>query len=338
MLFLATDKIIAAAGVAAAEPDRSKFLGGSDAAAVMGLSPWSTPLELWEKKTGRAKPRPVDPVREKVLERGKRLEATIFEMLLDRLREDGLQVEVIATNERYADLHHPFLSCEIDFELRVTGEIQVGDEIIALDGEHINGDCKSVSGFARKKWGVESTEDVPIEYAAQFMHGLGVTCRKYCLVAALMGLDDVRVYWVVANDETIQAMREKCVEFWINHVQADVPPDPINFSDIKALFPLDNGQATEASEEVAEQVAELRAIKTRIKDLEERETTLTFDIGQAISPNAILEFNGVQLATWKAQGSSRLDASALKDDHPDLYEQYVKRSTIRVLRLTKPKA
>jgi len=37
-----------------AEPDRSRFLGGSDAAAVMGLSPWATPVELWMKKTGRA--------------------------------------------------------------------------------------------------------------------------------------------------------------------------------------------------------------------------------------------------------------------------------------------
>ena len=33
--------------------DRSKIIGGSDIAAVMGLSRWKTPLSLWAEKTGR---------------------------------------------------------------------------------------------------------------------------------------------------------------------------------------------------------------------------------------------------------------------------------------------
>jgi putative phage-type endonuclease len=221
----------------AATQDRSKFLGGSDAAAVIGVSPWSTPVELWQEKTGRKRKDPADPMRQKILERGHKLEPFIREMAIDKLRERGLQVELVACNARYQDPEHPFLSCEIDFELLLTGSIVIAGELISLDHEHVNVDAKSVTGFARKKWGIEDTEDVPIEYAAQFMHGLMITGRNYCLVAALRSFDDVDLFWTVRDDETIAGMRAKEVTFWVDHVLADVPPDPLTFDDIKALFP-----------------------------------------------------------------------------------------------------
>lgn len=34
-------------------------IGGSDVAAIFGVSPWTTPLELWMIKKGRMKPKPV---------------------------------------------------------------------------------------------------------------------------------------------------------------------------------------------------------------------------------------------------------------------------------------
>lgn len=36
--------------------ERRRGLGASDAAAVLGISPWRTNVELWEEKTGRRKP------------------------------------------------------------------------------------------------------------------------------------------------------------------------------------------------------------------------------------------------------------------------------------------
>ena len=35
-------------------------VGGSDVAAIFGVSPWTTPLELWMIKKGRMKPKPKD--------------------------------------------------------------------------------------------------------------------------------------------------------------------------------------------------------------------------------------------------------------------------------------
>ena len=331
--------------------DRKSFLGGSDVAAVLGLSPWATPLELWQQKTGRVEKRSDDPAAQRRYSRGHKLEPFIRDMVIEKLQDMGLQVELVACNERYIDSDHPFMSCEIDFELLLTGEALIGDEIVMFDGEHINADAKSVTGFARKKWGVENTEDVPIEYAAQFMFGLGITGRRYCLVAALRSFDDVDVYWTVREDETVAAMREKCADFWLSHVVADVAPDPFKFSDIVALFPLDNGLGVDATDDVAQAVAQLRSVNDQIKQLESQQESLKFLICDFISPHAELRMAGRTVATWKAQSSTRLDKSKLEG--ADLFRrtesgefapivdpvsEFSSRSTTRVLRLTSTKS
>lgn len=331
--------------------DRRCFLGGSDASAVIGLSPWATPLELWQQKTGRSEKRDDDPAAQRRYSRGHKLEPFIRDMVIDKLRDMGLQVELIASNARYADEQYPFFSCEIDFELLLTGEVLIGDEIVMFDGEHVNADAKSVSGFARKKWGDENTEDVPIEYAAQFMFGLGITGRRYCLVAALRSFDDVDLYWTLRDDETIAAMREKCADFWVNHVQADIPPDPFKFSDIVALFPLDNGHGIDATDEVAQAVAQLRSVNDQIKQLEEQQEALKFLVCNFISPHAELRMSGRPIATWKAQQRTSIDKSKLgkaeifrRNDSgefeaiADPVSEFSSSSVIRVLRLSSTKA
>lgn len=304
--------------------DRSRFLGGSDAAAVMGLSPWSTPVQLWLEKTGQRVREETDEQRERRFNRGKKLEPFIVEMVIDKLREQGHAVELLARNERYIDPEHDFLACEIDFEL-------------LLDGEHVNGDAKSVHGFARNKWGDEQTDEVPIEYAAQFMHGLMITGRQRCLVAALIGLDDVAIYWVNRDDETIAGMRAREVAFWQRCVVGGETPDPIEFDDITALYPLDNGQAIEASDEIAVKVREFIDTKAEIKALEERREQLELDIAEFISPHAVLTYGGKTIATWKGQTWTGLDQKRLAAERPDVKREYSITKPIRVLRTPKEK-
>lgn len=336
---------------ASQQHDRSKFLGGSDAAAVMGVSPWATPVELWQEKTGRKRKDPEDPIRQKIFERGHKLEPFIRDMVIDKLRDRGLKVELVACNKRYQDAQYDWMACEIDFELVLTGGIVIGGELVMLDHEHINADAKSVSGFARKKWGLEDTEDVPIEYAAQFMHGLGITGRNLCLVAALRSFDDVDIFWVRRDDETIAGMRAKEVTFWVDHVLADVAPDPYTFDDIKALFPLDNGQAVEATEEIREKVAQLKRVGEQIREWKEAEEVLKFEVAEFISPHSRLTWKGEDLVTWKGQNDTRLDQQQLAE--AEIYQrdadtgefkrienpvsEFARTKVIRVLRHVKPK-
>jgi predicted phage-related endonuclease len=315
--------------------DRSRFLGGSDAAAVMGVSPWLTPVELWKLKTGRAQPRPITPARQRILERGKRLEPVVLEMVVDKLREQGIEVEIVAKNQRYTDPEHAFLSVEIDFELRLSGTVTINEQRWYLDHELVNGDCKTVHGFARRKWGEESTEDVPIEYAAQFMTGLMVAPgqRRLCLVAALIGLDDVAIYWVVRDEETIAAMRSKLVSFWVDCVQADRAPDPFKFSDIKELYPLDNGRTVEATPEVAAKVEQLRRLRIDIRMKKAEEEALALDVGEYLEAFSTLTVGARPVATFKAESRTTLDEDALRRQHPDICALFERTNTTRVLRM-----
>lgn len=318
---------------AASEEDRRLFLGGSDAAAAMGLSPWATPVELWQQKTGRApEASATDSKRQRSFRRGHMLEPFIRDMVIDKLRDQGLTVDLLARNERYVDPEHDFLRSEIDFELRVSGSAVIGPAIVEFQDEHINADAKSVTGFARNKWGDVDTEDVPIEYAAQFMFGLMVTGRRYCLVAALRSFDDVDIFWTVRDDETIAGMRPRLVRFWLDHVVADRAPDPIEFDDIKALFPADDGGAVEATEEVLEFVERLRKTKDEIKRLQELEEQLAFLVGDYIGPKTWLTKGGRPLLSWKAQTSKRLDIDAFRRAHPDWFAMFARTEDARVLR------
>ena len=53
-------------------------IGGSDAAAVCGLSPWTSPVELWKIKTGQKKQKDISA--NAAVERGVRMEPALREL------------------------------------------------------------------------------------------------------------------------------------------------------------------------------------------------------------------------------------------------------------------
>lgn len=315
--------------------NRMGFIGGSDVAAILGVSPWKTPHELWLQKTGRAPREEVTPAQQKRFDRGHRLEPVVLDMLVDRLRDEGLGVEVVATNERYIDAEHSFMACEIDFELRIKGEVEIQGETVVFDGEHVNGDCKTVHPFAAKKWGEEGTDEVPIDYAAQFMYGLGITGRDLCIVATLIGMDDLLIYWVRRDQETIDAIRGRAAQFWNECVLADEAPDPIDFDDCKAIYAKSNGGTIEATSEIRDAVFALKETKHKLSVLKESEDELSYRITAFMQPNAVLTFGGNVIATWKNQDDTRIDQKYLKEDAPEIFEKYCRTKEVRVLRLKK---
>lgn len=329
----AIETMEAAAQLVEEEHDRSKHVGGGDIAAVMGLSPWLTPLELWQLKTHRVEPE-VTPQKARIFRRGHKLEPFIREMTIDKLQDMGLQVELVAVNRRYKHPLKTYLAAEIDFELKLTGSVMVGEDEIVFDGEHVNCDAKSVTGFARKKWGDVGTDEIPIEYAAQFMHGLGIANRRWCLVAALRSFDDVDIYWVQRDDETIAAMFGKAVLFWEEHVLKDIPPDPVNFADVKLLYEKAKSEdMLAASEEVAAKVRELKHVNGAISELGKKAEELKFEITSVIGDKRGLALAGKPLCTWGNERSTKFRQKEFAAAHPELAEQFTERGTHRVLRI-----
>lgn len=313
--------------------DRSTYIGSSDACAILGLSKWATPLDIWRRKIHPDTLTDEDRDKEKIFRRGRLMEPVIRQMAVE---DYGLKM--FRTNVRWPHPEHSFLRAEIDFE--------------TLEGdEFVNNDCKSVSPFATAQWGEEGTDEIPIEYHAQFQFGMLVTGRKRCDVWALFGSDDLVKYVVHRDDEACQGMLEKCLHFWRHHVQCKVPPSPATVPDVEFLMRSITGRKVPANPDILEKIAQYRQAKATAKAAEEAIEVLKFDLADAMRAGAI-ELTGQPLGkdetasladpetgdvlcTWKAQSTDRIDVKALREKQPKVAAEFSRTGYSRVLRMAK---
>lgn len=208
-----------------AQPDRTKFLGGSDVAAILGVSPWKSIVDLWLDKIT---PRVEDSQNVAAKRRGSRLEPYIRDMI-----EEEYGLKIVRVNQRYIDKELPFLAAEIDAETE--------DENIEI---------KTVHPFKAKEWGEQDTDHLPIHYIAQVQHGMGINGKNKCRTFALIG-DDLKQFIVERDDETIEAMRNRCSDFWNSYVLPKIqPPMDYKHKDIletlTRMYPGTDGTIIEA--------------------------------------------------------------------------------------------
>lgn len=305
---------VAQAEQAAFTTARQKYIGGSDIAAILGISPWKTAFQLWQDKTQPAMPEN-DPERLKVLNRGKRLEPYI----LDMIRAEHA-LEIIAANHRYTDPLVDYFACEIDAE--AAGEPPLNIEI------------KTVHPFKTAEWGEQGTDALPMHYIAQVQWGMGITQRPRCDVFALIG-DDLKRYQVLADAELIAIMRDKASAFWTQYVQTLNPPPPANQDDLYALYPRDAGQAIAIDNDADALAAinELRLLKDDAKAIGERIAGCEQDIKTRMGDAAILTVGGKRVCSWKSQSAKRFDQKAFAAAEPALFDQFIKTTESRVFRL-----
>lgn len=316
--------------------DRSTYLGSSDAAAILGVSKWATPLDAYRRKVMPESVDEHDAAKLKIFRRGHLLEPVIRQMAVE---DYGL--DLVESNARHADPEFDWMRAEIDFETRDP------------DGSIVNNDCKAVSPFVADQWGEEGTDEIPIDYHAQFQFGMMVTGRARCDVWALFGSDKLVKYVVHRDDEAIAGLRSRCVQFWTEHVLTRVPPAPVSLEDIEFVMRRLQGRRVLANPDALEAVANYRNCKASIKAFEEAAEEHRIAILEALWKGAE-EQDGKPIAdgedaalidpqtlkpiiTWKVQEASRIDATALREHAPLVAASYTKTTTSRVLRLSKAK-
>ncbi len=321
------------------ERDRSQFVGGSDIASILGVSPWKTAYQLWEEKTSGWVEESTE-ARDKVLKRGKKLEPIVIEML-----QEERDVWVLERNQIHTDLEHPFLKAEIDFEYVLDGYSELYAP--AKDCVYVgNGDVKTVHPYAAKDWGEEGTDEFPVHYCAQFQFGLMVTGRQVCMVASLIGADDLRVYEVKRDEELIAHIRKAAVDFWFNNVANRVPPPIQTAEDAAKMLSRFQGFTVEADETTQRDLRIIKGIKAAEKLLEAKRETFELSVKTRIvqaavdkgvdgesEKFAIVGSNGKPLCTWNSQTANRLSQTRVKNEFPSVYEQCIEPSTFRVLRV-----
>lgn len=314
---------------------RQGFIGGSDIASILGVSPWKSAYELWEEKTSGWKQESSE-ARDKVLNRGKKLEPIVIEML-----QEERDVWVLERNQIHIDPEYAFLRAEIDFEY-----VSDPESYNAMHEGVGNGDVKTVHPYAAKEWGEEGTDEFPVYYCAQFQFGLMVTGRQVCMVAALIGADDLRVYEVKRDEELISLIRKAAVDFWFNNIANRVPPAIQTAEDAQKMLSRFQGFTVEADEVTQRELRIIKGIKAAEKLLESKRHALELNVKTSLVQTAInkgvegepdkfafVGTNGKPLVTWNSQTTNRLSQDRLKNEFPSVYEQCVEPSTFRALRV-----
>jgi putative phage-type endonuclease len=275
---------------------RRTGIGGSDIAAILGLSPWRTPLDVYrEKIDGDQQPET------EAMRWGRLLEDVIAREYAARA---GVRIQRINTLIRARDREWAIATLD-RVVLPARGRARVcGGELRGADGVL---ECKLVGPSGASMWGRGDDPDaVPLHCAAQCMWYLGITGLPWCDVAALIGGLRLIVRRIERDEETIAAMFARAETFWRDHVLARVPPPPSNAREAESAWPADNGEGLEADEELLQAYNAAREARARIAEAERDYDAAVERIKLALGERSVLTLHGRPIATWRATSARKI--------------------------------
>lgn len=276
---------------------RRSGIGGSDVAAIVGLSKWRTPTDVYNSKIEA----PVDNDNAS-MEWGRRLEPVIREKYAEAV---GMSVETPPFMFRHQE--HKFMIADVD-GIRADGRI-----------------VEIKTARTQQGWGEDGTDEIPDYYKTQVQHYMTVLGATSCDVAVLIGASDFRIYTIEHDPELEELLIDVENEFWNEHVVPQVPPPPVTLEEMKVAFPVSKKAAVECTDDIWEHVEKLALVTDQMKELKEQEETHKAAIQAAMGEADTLSHLGQIVATWKsAKAVARFDSASLKAAMPDIYNQFMK--------------
>lgn len=173
---------------------RRARIGGSEIAAVLGLSPWESYFSLWHRKAGN-----IGGVEDTEL------------MLWGRLLEEPIA-------QRFA-LRHPeftvspggtFVNSDRDYQLITPDRLLVPSP--REDRDYWE-PLEIKTAYSDEEWGEEGTEEIPIYYRCQVMWALDVFQIPQCRLAVYFGGGEYREYIICYDDAEAAILRKRAEEF-----------------------------------------------------------------------------------------------------------------------------
>lgn len=260
------------------KPNRSLYLGGSDAAALLGLDRWRSAHDVYLAKTV-----PDGPEREQN-------EAMYFGTLLEKVvrkeytKRTGRKV-------RPATVRHPehrFIAGHVDGLGDALLEVKV-----ARDGSDWgeNGD--------------DSITAIPAHYRPQLAHYCIASGLDKVDVAALIRGQELRIYQDIPRPRWADDLLAEEVRFWEEHVVPRIPPE-LDGSDgagrmLRKRFPVDDGSELIALPEQYPLIEQLRMAKQNTTQAERTEAQLTQLIQAAMGDASYLLGPNVKISWKKAK-------------------------------------
>lgn len=286
---------------------RRSYLGGSDAAASIGLNSYRSPLDVvMDKKGGRE----IEETRAMWL--GNQLEQTVADLFT---KETGWTVR--KNNGVLISKEYPWMMANIDREVRTE------------DGKTALLECKTTRSWNKEQW---KDGKMPLSYELQCMHYLAVTGAEKCYLACLIGLEDFVIREIERDEETIRLLVDSERDFWKRCIEGEELPDPDGSSAYtKALSDRfskgDQEEILDLSTALID-MEEYFKVSDLLKQLSEQKEQIEQEIKLRMGDHQTAQLRGAQ-ATWKPVTSRRFDSTRFKKENPDVYQDYSKASTAR---------
>ncbi len=255
---------------------RRAGIGASDIAAIMGISPWSTPFQVWASKVADI---PEDEGSE-AMKWGRVLENVI----LDEWAKDNWPVVSRGQLIRSTDV--PIMMATLD------GIAQV---VTQTDPHFAVAEAKN-----RSEW---SWDSVPEYYHAQVQWQLSVTGYEIGYLIVLFAGRHLETFTIEADNRYQTAQILAAGEFW-KFVDTNEPP-PTDGADnplMASLWPSHVEQTVEIDPDAAVELYEARSAD---KEASERRATAEASIKATLGKADTAVVDQQVIATWRNNGKGR---------------------------------
>lgn len=285
---------------------RKTGIGGSDAAAVAGLSPWRTPLGVWLEKSGYI----ADLEESEPMYFG-----SLFEGLLADEFEKRTGLDVIARQQQVTHPERPWMLATLDGLVAERGAI-----------------LGAYEGKTTGAWAGAWREGLPDHYLVQCQHTLAVTGLDRAWVTLLVGGQKYEIYTVERDPAAIEIIIELEGTFWRDCVLAGVAP-AASIADAAVLREAHAKSDADLSKELPEDALDLvvqrEAAKAVIKQAESEVEAAEARLMELLGPAEVGTVDGQPVISWKRFEREQVDLKALRIRHPELVAQFTTKNPYR---------
>jgi putative phage-type endonuclease len=287
---------------------RRNGIGGSDIAAICGLSKWRTPVHVYLEKLGEA---PAEQISE-AAEWGTRLEP----LIADKFAGNHPEWAILEKKVIYSHPDHDWALGNLDRMIICPNR---GRGILEI---------KTASEYLRHEW---DNGNIPDYYYVQLQWYMFVTGLDWGYFATLIGGNKYREYEVFRDDEMISQLLRLASDFWHHHVLVRKYPS-IDGSEattalLNRMYPkADMNEAIEL--DGADLMPDYFEKKRQMKQLAEEITEIENRFKSALG-NHVRGVAGPYQVIWENRTRTGIDSKRLLEQYPDVYQSCLKQTHYR---------
>ncbi|MGG7510921.1 YqaJ viral recombinase family protein [Plantibacter sp. YIM 135249] len=277
---------------------RKLGIGASEAAAILGLSGYGTPLSVFLDKTSDA----IDESMTESQKWGHRNEAAIAAAVQDEYPNLG---RVVDSEGLLQSTRHPFLLGTLD------------RRILTPEGFYVPLELKNMDKFYQSEW----AERVPLIYQVQVQMQILITGAPFGYIAALFGGNHMPEPWRIdADPEFHEQLIDILGRYWRDHVLARVAPEPTVADDLVSLWKGDPSLTIEGGDNLRERWAQYEVLQDQAKAVDNDLAVLKLGIQAAMGEATTLTLGGKPAFTWNpVKAGTVTDNDKLRTEYPDVF-------------------